>query len=139
MSPADYIKILISLLHNDGALLGPENAGNLLFTPQLSPAAKTSLTAALDPSSRPSAMFRSGVDGHEWDHSLCGLLNMDDVDGVCRQGTLSWSGIHHLFWWVDRKSGLCGIYASQLMPPNDKTTLEEAVGFRKEMFCRFAR
>lgn len=138
MSAADYIKILISLLRNDGTLLQPSTVSKL-FTPQLSPAAKETLTAVLSPASPPGAMMRSGVDGKEWDHSLGGLLCLDDVVGVCRGGTLSWSGIQHLFWWIDPQAGICGLHASQLMPPNDHMMLENAVGFRREMYERFGK
>ena len=138
MSASDYIKILISLLRDHGTLLQPPTVAEL-FNPQLSPEAKESLTAVLSPSSPPGAMMRSGIDGKEWNHSLGGLLNMDDVDGVCKRGTLSWSGIQHLFWWIDAQAGLCGLYASQLMPPNDETILNDAVEFRKEMYHKFAK
>lgn len=138
MSAADYIKILISLMRNDGTLLQPPTVLKL-FTPQLAPAAKETLAGVLSPASPHGAMMRSGIDGNEWDHSLGGLLCMGNVDGECKAGTLSWSGIQHLFWWVDPKAGICGLYASQLMPPNDKTVLESAVGFRRQMFERFGR
>ena len=138
MSAADYIKILISLLRDDGKLLQPSTRAEL-FNPHLSPDAKETLTAVLSPASPPGAMMRSGVDGKEWNHSLGGLLNMEDVDGMCKRGTLSWSGIQHLFWWVDPQAGICGLYASQLMPPNDETTLKDAVEFRKDIYEKFGK
>ncbi|RJE19462.1 beta-lactamase [Aspergillus sclerotialis] len=138
MSATDYIKILISLLRDDGKLLQPSTLAEL-FNPHLSPEAKETLTGVLSPSFPPGTMMRSGVDGKEWNHSLGGLLNMEDVDGMCKCGTLSWSGIQHLFWWVDPQAGICGLYASQLMPPNDETTLKDAVEFRKDMYQKFGK
>lgn len=31
-------------------------------------------------------------------------------------GSASWEGLANLFWFVDRKSGVCGLIASQILP-----------------------
>ena len=42
----------------------------------------------------------------------------DGADGK-QAGTMIWGGLPNLIWWIDRKTGLCGIYAGQVIPPGD--------------------
>jgi hypothetical protein len=30
-----------------------------------------------------------------------------------------WGGYPNLIWWIDRKTGICGIYAGQVVPTGD--------------------
>ncbi|KIW84619.1 hypothetical protein Z517_00007 [Fonsecaea pedrosoi CBS 271.37] len=131
-SAPDYIKVLISLLKNDGLLLKPETV-KVMFSPQLSNDAYLNATMAT-PGAGP--MFRGGVDSSAWNFGLGGILNMEDVAGVCKKGTMTWGGLPNLFWWIDPAAGNCGIYASQLLPPGDPETMNLAVAFRKDIFAR---
>jgi CubicO group peptidase (beta-lactamase class C family) len=90
----DYVKVLISLLKNDGKLLRPETV-KLMFSPQLSDDSHLIATVN-EPFAGP--MFRGGVDSAAWNFGLGGILNMEDVDGVCKKGTLTWGGLPNLFW-----------------------------------------
>jgi CubicO group peptidase (beta-lactamase class C family) len=91
-SPADYIKVLISLLKNDGTLLRPETV-KTMFEPQLADP-KHLLAMTQDPTGGP--MFRGGVNSDAWNWGLGGILTTDDVEGVCKKGTLSWGGLPNL-------------------------------------------
>jgi CubicO group peptidase (beta-lactamase class C family) len=93
-SAPDYIKVLISLLKDDGKLLKPETVA-LMFSPQLSDA-KHLVGAATEPLA--GYMIRGGVDSAAWNWGLGGILNMEDVDGVCKKGTMTWGGLPNLFW-----------------------------------------
>ncbi|EXJ76831.1 beta-lactamase [Capronia epimyces CBS 606.96] len=129
-SPNDYIKVLLSLLKNDGTLLKPETV-KTMFTPQLSD--DQQLLAKVTPLE--GAMYRGGVDSKAWNFGLGGILNMEDVDGVCKKGSMSWSGLPNLFWWIDPAAGNCGMYASQLLPPGDPDSMALAVEFRKDLYA----
>ncbi|KIX92079.1 uncharacterized protein Z520_12233 [Fonsecaea multimorphosa CBS 102226] len=131
-SAEDYIKVLISLLKNDGTLLKPETV-NMMFTPQLSDEASLVATVT-EPGAGP--MFRGGVDSPAWNFGLGGILNMKDVDGICKKGTMSWGGLPNLFWWIDPTAGNCGMYASQIIPPGDLESMNLSVAFRREIFAR---
>ncbi|OAP64035.1 hypothetical protein AYL99_00007 [Fonsecaea erecta] len=131
-SAEDYIKVLISLLKNDGILLKSETV-DMMFTPQL-PDEASLVAAVTEPAAGP--MFRGGVDSTAWNFGLGGILNMEDVDSVCKKGTMSWSGLPNLFWWIDRTAGNCGIYASQIIPPGDLESINLSVAFRREIFAR---
>lgn len=155
-TPNEYIKILISLLKNDGKLLEPETVKSM-FIPQLqtSEYLRNSLELPKD-----GLMFTGGIeDTTAWNFGLGWILNAKDVDGICCKGTMSWSGLPNLFCefskhyqpisgrgplqltrlilgWIDPTAGHCGLYASQLMPLADPWTLDVYTAFRKEMFKR---
>ena len=153
-SPNDYMKLLISILKNDGRVLKSETV-NSMFQPQLSDAsylrAKTNGQAG--------AIWRGGVPGEAWNYGLGGLLAMEDIEGVCKKGTMSWIGFSNLYWvscvgtalinktkanvdrfsipkWIDPRAGTCGFYASQLIPPGDPISMELAVAFRKDVHVK---
>jgi len=93
-SPTDYLKVLVALLKNDGTLLKPETV-KLMFEPQL-PDDRHLRTAASNSLAGP--IIRGGVDSDAWNFGLGGILNMEDVDGVCKKGTMTWGGLPNLFW-----------------------------------------
>jgi CubicO group peptidase (beta-lactamase class C family) len=93
-SSRDYLKVLIALLKNDGQILKPETVKQM-FQPQLEDE-KHLLVHVLDPNT--GAMFRGGVESKAWNFGLGGILNMEDVEGICRKGTLTWGGLPNLFW-----------------------------------------
>ena len=93
-TPNDYIKILASLLKNDGVLLQDATVKSM-FLPQISDA---SILHRYMGRRAAGAMCRSGVKAEAWNFGLGGILNMEDVPGFCRQGTMSWSGLPGLFW-----------------------------------------
>jgi hypothetical protein len=41
--------------------------------------------------------------------------------------------------WIDPAAGNCGIYASQVLPPGDPSSIDLAVDFRKEVAKGVAR
>lgn len=131
-SAPDYVKVLISLLRNDGKLLKPETV-KLMFTPQLLDN-KDLVAMATHPLTGP--MFRAGVNSAAWDFGLGGILNREDVDGVCKNGTISWGGLPNLFWWIDPTAGNCGMYASQVIPPGDTESIALALAYRKSLFAK---
>lgn len=102
-SPKDYIKVLVALLKNDGTLLKPETV-KLMFTPQLSDDQHL-VAQVINPLG--GGMFRGGVDSKAWNFGLGGILNMEDVDGVCKKGTMSWGGLPNLYWVCFRLPAQC--------------------------------
>lgn len=162
-SPNEYIKLLTSLLKNDGTLLRPETVMKM-FEPQL-PDDKYIRGVISDPANGP--MFKAGVESVKWNFGLGGIINMEDVDGICKKGTMTWGGLPNLFWvspssvatskyafywrpnanalmrdlsqWIDPAAGTCGMYASQLVPPGDSASLALAVAFRRDMYKRLAK
>ena len=148
--PEDYIKVLVSLLCNDGKLLKKETVSTMVYEPQLvdgkiSEAAGRVLlqvTATMEGSRMitggyplPEPEHENGVGGEwEYQHGLLGLLTRKHGE---KEWVLNWGGLPNLFWWVDPKNGLCGHYAGQIIPPGDPTSLDLEVEWREEMVKRF--
>jgi CubicO group peptidase (beta-lactamase class C family) len=120
----DYLALMKSLLRNDGKLLKAETI-DLLFTPCILPAAQESLDLTLSDAHLAAIMIPGdapmGTPGaRKWSHALGGLVALeDDGDEGLKAGTLRWGGAPNLKWWIDRKGGTCGIFATQLWPTGE--------------------
>lgn len=93
-SASDYIKVLVALLKDDETLLKRETV-KLMFTPQLSDTMPL-VSALSNPHIGP--MFRGGVEAQDWNYGLGGVLNTEDVEGICKKGTMTWNGVPNIFW-----------------------------------------
>ncbi|KAI0399691.1 beta-lactamase/transpeptidase-like protein [Xylaria palmicola] len=118
-SPVDYLKVIRGILTTDGdqRLLSAQ-AADEFFRPCLSDRAKAALNAvvAMDENRAGMGNFPVSVPKN-W--SLGGIINEEDVPGGRKAGSMIWSGLPNLTWFVDRTSGICGLYAGQLYPPGD--------------------
>jgi CubicO group peptidase (beta-lactamase class C family) len=52
------------------------------------------------------------------------LINTTPYEGGRAAGSLAWAGLYNTFYWIDPKSGICGVLLMQFLPFVDK----EAVG-----------
>jgi CubicO group peptidase (beta-lactamase class C family) len=134
----EYVKVLKGVL--DGSVLSEESL-NELFKPQLGDGSREMLNAVvqddmvcLPPSfPLPSPLIPSqltlqannamgGTPKHiSKDYGLGGVVITSDTPDGKKAGTMFWGGYPNLIWWVDRETGLCGIYAGQVVPPGDPT------------------
>lgn len=122
MTGADYVKVLHSLLINDGKLLKPSTVDDM-FQPHLGPEATAAYQAAL--ASPIGVFFRVGTEPDmKVGHGLGGLLTLQDAPGWYGERTLSWGGGLTLTWFIDRSNGLCGIGAIQAALPIDAGTVD---------------
>ncbi|KAJ5552114.1 beta-lactamase [Penicillium frequentans] len=103
---ADYVKVLQSLLANDGKLLKSATVENM-FQNHLNPKAMVG-------------------------YGLGGLLTLENVDGWYGEHTLTWGGGLTFAWFIDRQNNLCGLCAVQAALPVDV----ELVGSLKQSFRR---
>ncbi len=122
MTATGYLKVLRSLLVNDGKLLKPETVDDM-FKNHLSPRASEGHRAAL--ASVPmGTFFRVGIaTGTKAGYGLGGLLTLEDVDGWYGANTLTWGGGHTFAWFIDRKNDLCGVGAIQASLPAEHETI----------------
>lgn len=145
-TPEAYLAVLRSLLRNDGKILSPATLEKYMLEPQLT--ADKIGTSAYDGLIHTcntligSKMLTGGLPipneegAHEYQHGLLGLLNRPKGT---KDWTLTWGGLPNLFWHVFPAQGICGIYASQIIPPGDPKSMEMAVRFRQEMIKRFGK
>jgi CubicO group peptidase (beta-lactamase class C family) len=136
-----YLQVLKSLLADDGKILRKETLA-MMFEPQLT---KESHKALNDLRHTAPDQFNGFVgrmpDGVQLDWGLGGILTMkNDADikgGWGRsKGTLMWSGLPNLFWFIDPEAGLCGMFGTQVVPPGDLKTEDLIVLFEKTMYER---
>lgn len=132
-SPLDYFKCLQSICANDGRILKSDTIDEM-FKPQLSKASRKGLMEKLSIPEVSDAMGALPM-GLEADWGLGGLINLENMKGRSK-GSIAWGGYPNLQWWIDRKSGVCGIYASQLEPPGDPKTNQLFHAFEEEMHRR---
>lgn len=117
MTGEGYVKVLRSLLVNDGKLLRPETVEKM-FQNHIPPEAEEGFRAAME--SPAGAFFRVGLDpGTKMGYGLSGLMPLEDLEDWYGEKTLSWGGGMSFAWFIDRKNGLCGLAALQSSLPVD--------------------
>ncbi|KAI1126876.1 Simvastatin synthase [Nemania abortiva] len=133
-TPEAYMKVMWSILSDDGKLLKPETR-KLLFERALTPEAEKGFDAYCE-------QFKAFVPGVPVpieigkSHSLGGMLTVKDCDGDRwrREGNLSWSGLPNIIWNIDDKAGICAIWAFHLKPWGDPICIELGTKFEKAAF-----
>ncbi|KAH8816975.1 beta-lactamase/transpeptidase-like protein [Xylogone sp. PMI_703] len=139
----DYSKILATLLC-DGVsplthqrILGAEMV-SLMFENQVPhlpnfgrkgiPAAMPQLTNSI-----PDLHPQDGNPPQGW--SMAGLKLLEkDISTGRREGSVHWSGISNVYWWLDPKAGIAGILATQLLPYWDAQVLDLKVSTERAVY-----
>ncbi|GJN83900.1 hypothetical protein PLIIFM63780_007451 [Purpureocillium lilacinum] len=112
----DYARFLRGQLN--GELVGDAILRQML-EPQLNSAQKEMFEGIV---------YRSGVQngfapefptGLPLNHGLGGALNMEDVSGKRRKGSMMWSGACNSHWWIDRASGIAAVLIVNVQPHGD--------------------
>jgi len=135
-SASDYLKILRSLLLDDGVLLKSETIDKM-FTPQISDEVAKGLEVMIvNPLLQ--GKFGSRPVGTKVSYGLTGMLIQSDLETGLKKGTLTWSGLPNLLWTIDREKGLACFYACNLVPWGDVKINSMQQAFEKEMYRRVA-
>ncbi|KAK4174856.1 putative transesterase [Triangularia setosa] len=135
MTAEGYIKVLQSLLANDGKLLKRETVEEM-FSDQIAPEAEENAKAVFD---GPTGVFyRVGTEGMKVGHGLGGLLTLEGIDGWYGEKTLTWGGGLSFAWFIDRTNGLCGLCAIQPSMPVDMQILVDLKNtFRHDIYRKY--
>lgn len=138
-SAIDFMKLLGSLVENDGRILHPSSLDKL-FRPCLPPLAaekfQTLRAAIYQQNDRHEMALPSPV---KVNYALGGMTTVEDIPGGRKAGSMSWGGLPNLSWVVDRSAGIALLYASQLLPPGDTVSQKmvrkfEAAVYSNEFF-----
>ncbi len=149
----DYLKVLHSLLADDEKLLKKGTVTDM-FKPQLSEMSQNALMKVTEVPAM-NNVFGGLPMGTNKNWGLAGMLILDDLPGWRTKGTMTWGGMPNLTWvsfnftrprdianqlcqFIDREAGLCGMYASQLLPPDDLKSREMCQVFERAMYERAA-
>ncbi|OAG05536.1 beta-lactamase/transpeptidase-like protein [Paraphaeosphaeria sporulosa] len=117
----EYIKVLRGVL--DGSLI-PSSLAEDFFSPQLNQAQADAMNELLqiDQANNVMGYTRKNV-RKNW--GLAGLmLDADDHAKGRTAGTMVWAGMPMQQWFVDRKTGLCGFFMTQILPTGDQKAAE---------------
>ncbi|KAM5350465.1 hypothetical protein ACJ41O_006970 [Fusarium nematophilum] len=57
--------------------------------------------------------------GLRLNHGIGGVMNLDDVPGKRRKGSLMWSGACNTRWWIDRETGIAAGLITNVQPHGD--------------------
>jgi methyl acetate hydrolase len=66
--------------------------------------------------------------------ALTGMVNEEAGPTGRPAGTLSWAGIANLYYWIDRRNGVGGVWATQLFPFADPTSLDGYLDFETAVY-----
>lgn len=118
---SDYVKVLDSLVRDDGKLLKSATIAEMCKGQTQDP---KYLAAVLeDPLAR--AGLAGGLpEGIKLDYGLGGMVNVDAVPGGRAAGSMQWGGLPNLFWWIDRTNGVYATYFTQFLPTGDPAIIE---------------
>ncbi|KAF2446272.1 beta-lactamase family protein [Karstenula rhodostoma CBS 690.94] len=122
----EYIKVLRGVL--DASLI-PSSFADEFFAPQLTQTQADALNGLMQISSANNVMGHTNKAVRKnW--GLAGLLlDADDHEGGRKAGTMVWAGFPMLTWFVDRKTDMCGLFVTQLLPAGDQKTADLSNAF----------
>ena len=67
------------------------------------------------------------------------MVNDEDAPTGRPAGSIGWAGLGNLYYWVDRKNGVAGFWASQLFPFMDPTSLNGFLAFETALYDALRR
>ena len=130
---ADYIKFIRMWL-NDG--MGPN--GRVLKKETVEMAEKDGLGGmkikplpAVNPELTNPAEFFPGMP-KSW--ALTFMVNDEDAPTGRPAGSLAWAGLANLYYWIDRKNGVGGFWATQILPFADPTSVGGYLDFETAVY-----
>jgi methyl acetate hydrolase len=128
----DYAKVIRLWLNDgagpDGQLLEPETvemaAGNHLGEPKIQ--MLPGVIPALD-----DAEFFPGMP-KSW--AITCMIDDEDAPTGRPAGSLAWAGLGNLYFWIDRRNGVGGFWATQLFPFADPTSVGGYLDFESAVY-----
>lgn len=128
------LRVLRSLLADDGLLLAPATAAEML-RPQLSAGQRESINSGLMYTAPPFERTAArGVERGTMDHSLCGNVDVKGQPWGRGKGTVMWGGAPNIKWFLDREKGLCGYFGAAMLPSGDPTYVDIEAEFERAVY-----
>ncbi|KAI1319260.1 beta-lactamase [Xylariaceae sp. FL0255] len=121
----DHARMLQALLSisegQEGGVLKKETVDEM-FRPQLNDAQRTSMQETVD--RRHSAMMPEFPMGTMVQHGIGGLLNLEDIPGKRKAGSMHWMGMANTHWWIDRTTGIAATLIVNVYPFPDAFVIQ---------------
>ncbi|TLD36126.1 beta lactamase like protein [Venturia nashicola] len=133
----DYIKFLIAVLQNNGKLFKSRDTIPNMMSPHLNDPAHL---AAIHANPMSYGLAGNLPQDTKLDYALGGITNLTEVSTTGRaEGSIQWSGLPNLFWWINQKDGICGCYFGQILPPGDVPSFLMYEEFEKAVNASFVK
>ncbi|KAB8261129.1 beta-lactamase/transpeptidase-like protein [Aspergillus pseudonomiae] len=133
-TPMDFVKLLSALLGGGHPLLTRESV-DILLQPQLNDASREAMPRPLGAQMRRVLAIQDVGDTQQADHSLAGTIVLKDIAGRRRAGTVNWSGLPNLHWWIDRQTGIAATLFTQVMPPGDAAVTSLLINLEESLYA----
>jgi CubicO group peptidase (beta-lactamase class C family) len=62
-------------------------------------------------------------------------LYLEDLPGLRRSGSADWGGLFNCSYWLDRTSGIVGVFLTQVLPFYDARIVEATAGFEQGVYA----
>ncbi|KAF2102689.1 putative esterase [Rhizodiscina lignyota] len=111
----DYAEFLGALISGDSRILKPESIAEL-FKPQLD---DPKHFQAFCDGPLHDAICPEFPHGLQLNYALGGKVNLEDVPGKRRKGSMAWSGATNPHWWIDPETGIAAVIFTQIFPFGD--------------------
>ena len=131
---SDYMRFIRMWLNDGrgehGQVLKPETV-RIAELNHLGPLKLTMLPGVI-PSLSNDAEFFPGQ-SKSW--SLAFMVNDEDAPTGRPAGALGWAGLANLFYWIDRKNGIGGFWATQILPFGDPTSFVGSMNLETAVYA----
>ena len=67
-------------------------------------------------------------------YAMGGMVVLEDLPGRRPKGAVHWGGLLNVFFWMDRETGLSGIFGTQVFPAGDPKCLSLFAEFEKKAY-----
>lgn len=97
---------------------------------------KIGMLPGVIPSLSNDAEFFPGL-SKSWSYSF--MVNDEDAATGRPAGALGWAGLANLFYWIDRKNGYGGFWATQILPFGDPASFTGYMEFESKFYAELNR
>jgi methyl acetate hydrolase len=66
--------------------------------------------------------------------ALTFMINDEDAPTGRPAGSLAWAGLANLYFWIDRRNGIGGFWATQIFPFADPTSIGGYLDFERSIY-----
>ena len=60
---------------------------------------------------------------------------LEDMEGMRRAGTGFWAGLSNCYFWLDRATGVAGVFLTQVLPFFDERIVDTALAFERAVYA----
>lgn len=133
-SVGEYMKFIRMWLNDgmgpNGRVLKPETVAQAVKN-GLQPHQKVVMLPGVIPSLSNDAEFFPGLK-KSWSYTF--MVNDEEAPTGRPAGSIGWAGLANLFYWIDRKNGFGGFWATQILPFADRVSFGGYLDFETALY-----